>query len=147
MAGIAIGELSHRTQVKIPTIRYYEQIGLLGPAIRTEGKQRRYEETDIERLDFIRNARELGFEVQAIRELMELDAFPNRPGAPLDEIAQRQLDLVQSKIDRLLRLRAVLEGVVSKSGQGGLREVRVIQAFTLQGEGSLKSEPPSDVFP
>lgn len=115
MAGIAIGELSLRTQVKIATIRYYEGIGLLSAPARTEGKQRRYGETDIERLSFIRNARDLGFEVDAIRELIELGDDPGRPRAGRDAIVRHQLDAVQSKIDRLLRLREALEQAIEPS--------------------------------
>ena len=62
----SIGELTRRTQVKVPTIRYYEQIGLLAPPPRTEGQQRRYDKKSIARLAFIRHARELGFNMEAI---------------------------------------------------------------------------------
>lgn len=51
---LSIGELAERTGVKVPTIRYYEQIGLLRPPPRTEGKQRRYGEDATARLTFIR---------------------------------------------------------------------------------------------
>lgn len=61
---ISIGELSRRTGVKVPTIRYYEGAGLMPAPTRTEGKQRRYLETEISRLNFIRHARELGFEIR-----------------------------------------------------------------------------------
>ncbi|HEX2146766.1 MAG TPA: MerR family transcriptional regulator, partial [Pseudorhizobium sp.] len=57
----SIGDLSRRTGVKVPTIRYYEQMGLITAAHRSEGNQRRYEKTDLERLAFIRHARDLGF--------------------------------------------------------------------------------------
>jgi DNA-binding transcriptional MerR regulator len=64
---ISIGELSRRTGVKVPTIRYYEQVGLLAAPARTEGKQRRYRATDVMRLNFIRHGRELGFEIDDIQ--------------------------------------------------------------------------------
>lgn len=129
MAGIAIGELLLRTGVKIPTIRYYEQIGLLGVPTRTEGKQRRYGEDDIGHLNFIRNARELGFEVDAIRELMELDICPGHPVAVTNEVARRQLEAVQGRIERLLRPRHALDRAVMRSDQDGASEVGVIQAL------------------
>src|SRR3954447_18184242 len=69
---LSIGELGQRTGVKVPTIRYYEQIGLLPPPPRTEGQQRRYSEGAAARLNFIRHARDLGFEVEAIRELLAI---------------------------------------------------------------------------
>jgi DNA-binding transcriptional MerR regulator len=65
---ITIGKLSEATGVKIPTIRYYEQIGLLPEPGRSGGNQRLYGRTQQERLAFIRHARDLGFPLQAIRE-------------------------------------------------------------------------------
>lgn len=79
---ISIGELSRRTQVKVPTIRYYEQVGLLRTPPRAEGQQRRYEVADVARLKFVRHARDLGFEVEAIRELLALTANPAHSCAP-----------------------------------------------------------------
>jgi DNA-binding transcriptional MerR regulator len=72
----SIGELSRRTAVKVPTIRYYEQIGLLPEPPRTEGQQRRYDKDAVARLAFIRHARELGFDLDAIRTLMSLQDNP-----------------------------------------------------------------------
>ena len=71
---LTIGELSRATGVKIPTIRYYEQMGLMAVAERSGGNQRRYESHDRERLSFIKHARDLGFTIEAIRELLELSA-------------------------------------------------------------------------
>ena len=80
---LTIGELSRRTGVKIPTIRYYEQMGLMAAAERSEGNQRRYGAEERDRLSFIRHARDLGLTIEAIRELIELSAHPDRPCAPL----------------------------------------------------------------
>ena len=67
---LAIGDLARQTGVKVPTIRYYEDIGLLPAAPRTESNRRQYDGRAVRRLKFIRHARELGFEVEAIRELL-----------------------------------------------------------------------------
>ena len=58
---LTIGTLSRQTGVKIPTIRYYEQMGLMAAAERSEGNQRRYTPRDRDRLSFIKHARDLGF--------------------------------------------------------------------------------------
>ena len=71
---IAIGELSRRTQCNIETIRYYERIGLLPKPRRIGGRYRRYDGEDVGRLRFIRRARELGFTLDEVRELMRLAA-------------------------------------------------------------------------
>ena len=63
----SIGDLSRRTGVKVPTIRYYEQMGLVAAPERSEGNQRRYSRHELERLAFIRHARDLGFAVEDIR--------------------------------------------------------------------------------
>ena len=77
MAAFSIGRLSKRAGVKVPTIRYYESIGLLNAPRRTEGGQRIYANADIERLAFIRHARELGFSMKMIRNLLHLQAQPS----------------------------------------------------------------------
>ena len=89
MTEMPFGEISRRSQVKVPTIRYYEQIGLLPPPPRSEGNRRLYGSRDLRRLSFIRHARDLGFEIDAIRTLLTLQDNPNQPCAEADGIALR----------------------------------------------------------
>ena len=100
----SIGELSKQTLVKVPTIRYYEEIGILEPAERTEGNQRRYDAAGLERLSFIRHARELGFSIEAITSLIELQEHPDRSCSEATEIATAQLADVRLKIRKLKKL-------------------------------------------
>lgn len=123
----SIGELSRRAQVKVPTIRYYEQIGLLAAPPRSEGKQRRYGEGDANRLNFIRHARELGFEINAIRELLDMSGQPDRSCEEADRIARHHLDEVDKRIARLTALRGELTHMISECGHGRVGECRVIQ--------------------
>ena len=74
----AIGTLAERTGTKVQTNRYYEQIRLLPQPERTDGGQRRYRDKDLDRLAFIRHARQLGFTLEAIRELLDLSDNPDR---------------------------------------------------------------------
>ena len=97
----SIGELSKRTKVKVPTIRYYEEMGLLAEAERTSGNQRRYDKDGLERLSFIRHARDLGFSIGAISSLIELQDHPDRSCETATEIATSQLADVRAKIKRL----------------------------------------------
>jgi DNA-binding transcriptional MerR regulator len=85
---LSIGDLSRRTGCNIQTIRYYEQIGLLAAPPRTEGGQRRFAPGAVQRLGFIRHARDLGFDIAAIRELIALAGEPDRPCADADRIAR-----------------------------------------------------------
>jgi DNA-binding transcriptional MerR regulator len=125
----SIGELSRRTEVKVPTIRYYEQIGLLPAPGRTEGKQRRYGADEAARLNFIRHARDLGFEVEAIRELLDLSGNPDRSCVTADEIARRHLQAVEGRIRQLTALRAELRRMIDECGHGRICECRVIQVL------------------
>src|SRR6187402_3801661 len=88
MKSITIGEAARQSGVKVPTIRYYETIGLLPAPRRSEGNQRFYEAADLNRLAFIRHARELGFEVDAIRTLLTLQDDPLQTCASADAIAR-----------------------------------------------------------
>lgn len=105
----SIGQLSQRTGVKVPTIRYYEQTGLLSAAGRTAGNQRRYGQVQLERLGFIKHARDLGFSIQAITALIDLSGHPGKPCAGATELARQQLEAVRAKIARLQRLEVELE--------------------------------------
>ena len=73
---LTIGQLAKQTGCKVQTIRYYEQIGLMPKALRTEGNQRRFGQAHLERLTFVRHSRELGFPLSAIRELLRLGDNP-----------------------------------------------------------------------
>lgn len=100
----SIGELSKRTKVRVPTIRYYEEVGLLAEAERTSGNQRRYDKAGLERLSFIRHARDLGFSIEAILSLIELQEHPDRSCQAATDIATSQLTDVRAKIKRLRAL-------------------------------------------
>jgi len=104
----SIGSLSKQTGVKVPTIRYYEQIGLIDPADRTEGNQRRYRQDALQRLGFIRHARELGFSIETITALIELNNHPDRSCAEATRIAREQLTDVRERIASLVRLESEL---------------------------------------
>ncbi len=104
----SIGALSKQTGVKVPTIRYYEQIGLIDPAERTEGNQRRYRKEALQRLVFIKHARDLGFSIETILSLIELNNHPDRNCAEATQIAREQLTGVRERIASLVRLESEL---------------------------------------
>ncbi|KQZ63161.1 MerR family transcriptional regulator [Rhizobium sp. Root149] len=130
----SIGELSRRTGVKVPTIRYYEQMGLMPEGERTQGNQRRYRRDELERLAFIRHARDLGFEIAMIRELIALSEHPKAPCEGADRIAAAHLDDVRDKIARLKKLESELERIVSHcSGGHTVEECYVIRSLSDHG--------------
>ncbi|MDD9908715.1 MAG: helix-turn-helix domain-containing protein [Ahrensia sp.] len=108
---ISIGQLSKRTGVKIPTIRYYEQMGLIDAPERSVGNQRRYTKEGLSRLSFIRHSRELGFPLEDIRELLELSQHPEKPCGDAHGIANRHLNDVRDRIAKLTRLEGELKRI------------------------------------
>lgn len=129
----SIGELSRRAGVKVPTIRYYEQMGLIAAPDRSEGNQRRYERAELERLTFIRHARDLGFPIEAIRELLALSRHPDEPCERADHIAREQLVEVREKIARLQKLERELDRIVSHCGSHTVGDCYVIRALSDHG--------------
>ena len=132
--GVPIGEAARFSGVKVPTIRYYEQIGLLPATPRTEGNRRHYDDGDLRRLAFIRHARELGFEVDAIRTLLVLQDEPNQSCAAADVIARARLVDVEQRIASLTALKAELKRMVSGCAHGKVAKCRVIEVLADHGQ-------------
>jgi DNA-binding transcriptional MerR regulator len=126
---LPIGALARRAGVKVPTIRYYEGVGLMPQAPRSEGNRRLYGEDAVRRLAFIRHARELGFEVEAIRELLALSAEPQASCEAADAIALRHLAAIDSRIARLTALRAEVARMTEECAHGRIGECRVIEVL------------------
>lgn len=133
---LTIGKLGTQAGVKVPTIRYYEQIGLLPEAERSTGNQRLYGRRALERLAFIRHARDLGFSLGAIRDLLSLSDDPDQPCAAADAIARTQLAEVESRIARLTALKVELQRMLVQCAHGTIADCRVIEVL---GDHSLCS--------
>lgn len=129
MPTLAIGALAAQTGVKIPTIRYYESIGLLPAPPRTGSNRRTYDDAAVRRLRFIRHARELGFEVDAIRQLLMLADDPAKPCHDADALARAHLADIDSKIARLQALQAEVRQMVEHCAQGQVRTCHVIEVL------------------
>ncbi|GMU40611.1 MAG: hypothetical protein AMXMBFR23_14770 [Chloroflexota bacterium] len=129
-ARFSIGELAARSGCKIPTIRYYEEIGLLGQSERTEGGQRRYDEDAARRLVFIRRSRELGFSLEMIRSLLDLSGDRDRSCAEVDGIATEHLAEIDERIASLIAMREALSDVVDQCRRTTILECRVIDALS-----------------
>lgn len=129
-----IGELSRQTAVKVPTIRYYEQIGLLPEAPRTQGNRRLYGQSEVDRLNFIRHSRELGFEIDDIRELLAMAAQPQSSCHQVDSIANNHLIEIDRRIASLTALKAELSRMVDECGHGRVCDCRIIEALADHGQ-------------
>jgi DNA-binding transcriptional MerR regulator len=126
---LTIGKLGQAAGVKVPTIRYYEQIGLLPEPERSAGNQRLYGAKAQGRLAFIRHARDLGFPLDAIRDLLSLADKPDQSCAAADIIATEQLAAVKARIARLTALKAELERMITQCAQGTIADCRVIEVL------------------
>jgi DNA-binding transcriptional MerR regulator len=111
-SNVSIGVVAKQTGCTVPTIRYYEEIGLLPPAARTESGQRHYGEATQRRLRFIRRCRDFGFSIEQVRELVGLVDEPGRPCLEVREIAALHLAEVRRKLDELKALEASLDAFV-----------------------------------
>ena len=120
MSDLSIGKLSRASGVKVPTIRYYETIGLLAAPPRSGGGQRRYDKADIERLRFIRHG----------RALQELSDRPSQSCERADAIASRQLAEVERRIAGLEAVRMELARMLDHCAHGEVDQCRVIETLS-----------------
>lgn len=139
--GVSIGQAAKASGVKVPTIRFYEQIGLLLAPPRTEGNRRLYGGADLRRLTFIRHARELGFEIDAIRTLLLLQDRPDQPCEAADAIARARLLDVEQRIASLVALKKELERMIEGCAHGSVSACRVIE--TLADHGACQHHRPA----
>lgn len=122
-----IGHVAKSADCKVQTVRYYEQAGLLPQPERSSGNQRIYVRADIDRLIFIRHARDLGFTLDAIRDLLSLSDNPDQPCDAVDAIARAQLGEVERRIEHLQALRNELKRMVAQCSGGRISNCRVIE--------------------
>lgn len=112
MPGLRIGDLAERTGTNTPTIRYYEEIGLLPRPGRQEGNQRRYGNEDVRRLTFIRRCRDFGFSIDQVRTLTSLVQDRSRSCLEARDLAQEHLREVRAKLKELRELEKSIAGFV-----------------------------------
>jgi MerR family copper efflux transcriptional regulator len=132
---LSIGAAARAAGVSTPTIRYYEEIGLIPPADRTAAGQRVYGRTDVERLRFIRRARDFGFSIEEVRTLANLAISPAGDCSDVRDIARRQLGEVRARLTDLAALEKALAGFVGlcdASCAGGPADACAV--FEVMGE-------------
>ncbi len=128
MRTFSIGQLAKRTGVAIDTVRYYERNGMLAPASRLESGYRRYGETELKRLRFIRRAKVLGFTLADIRELLSLS--DERNVAKVKRAAEAKLADVEQRLAELERIRSGLRSLVAACpGHGRAEACPILNAL------------------
>jgi Cu(I)-responsive transcriptional regulator len=110
-SGLQIGDAAARSGVSAKMIRYYESVGLIGPATRSAGNYRTYDGADIDALRFIARARDLGFGMNQIAELLRLWLEPSRSSAKVKVVALDHIADLDRRIAALRRMRTALKRV------------------------------------
>jgi MerR family transcriptional regulator, mercuric resistance operon regulatory protein len=118
MRPLTIGALAKASRVHLETVRYYERIGLMPKPSRTASNYRNFGPEHVERLSFIRRAREIGFSIREIKELLAL-AEPGRAScAEVQTLTAAHLQEVRAKIADLRSLEAILAGALERCFAG-----------------------------
>lgn len=126
----SIGTLSKRTGVKIPTIRFYEEKGLLPEPERSAGNQRRYTQAALDRLNFIRHARDLGLSLGDIAALISLEGATGPDLDKAHDIALRQCKSLRDRIAQLQRLETELSRIAKTCDGNHDHVCAVLHAFS-----------------
>ena len=114
MAGLRIGDVATRTGLTAATIRYYESVGLLPRALRSDGGYRHYSEAAVVELRFIKKAQALGFSLEEIGEILKLSRAGEAPCSHVLHLARRHLTAVEERIRQLSQFRDTLAAEVEK---------------------------------
>ena len=107
-AGLSIGEAAARSRVPAKTIRYYEDVGLIEPAPRTDSGYRIYDAVDLHVLRSVQHARSLGFSVRDCRQLLDLWRDPQRASAEVKAVTLHRIAEIDRKMAELAGMRATL---------------------------------------
>lgn len=112
MEAVNIGGAAKASGVSAKMIRHYEEVGLLPKAKRTFAGYRQYCERDVHTLRFIRHARDLGFSIKQITELVSLWQNRRRPSSRVKSLAQAHIRELEQKLAETLAMKATLEHLV-----------------------------------
>lgn len=129
MAGLSIGALAKATGTKTETIRYYERIGIMPRPGRTEGNYRSYGRTELNRLSFVRRARDLGFSIDQVRALLDLADDRTRSCGSVDALAREHVTEIDRKIADLSALRRELSALLEQCSRGTIADCRIVDAL------------------
>lgn len=108
-----IGEAARASGINAKMIRYYESVGLVGPTHRSDNGYRVYSDSEVHMLRFIKRARDLGFSMTRIEQLVRLWRDQHRSSAEVKRVAQEHIDELQQKINELEGMKRTLEHLAS----------------------------------
>lgn len=119
MGSLTIGEVAKQTGIGVETVRFYEKSGLIDEPPRTEAGYRQYPEDTASRVRFIRHAKELGFTLTEIKELLNLRLDPRTTCEDVRQVAEEKLRNVRAKIQSLQAIEMALGELIGACAVGG----------------------------
>jgi len=132
---LSIGQVAKRTGVTVEAVRFYEKQGLVPVPQRSESGYRQYPSDTVKRVRFIQRAKEAGFTLKDIDELLALRRRPGTSCADIKLRATQKVQEVDKKLKDLKRIREALERMVMKcSGRGDLSECPILEELDLEEE-------------
>ena len=135
MKPLTIGQVARSAGVGVETVRFYERQGLLQEPARKESGYRQYPEDVVARLRFIKRAKELGFSLKEIKELLALRVDPDTTCAEVKSRAEAKIADIEEKIQALLRIKKALVKLTKAcSGRGPTSECPILDALDTEGE-------------
>jgi len=131
---MTIGAAARATATRTETIRYYEKIGLLPRPSRSFNNYRHYTATDVARLGFVRRARELGFPLEQVRELLTLADQHERDCTDVNELTRQHISTIERRIADLRALNHELRALLDACQGGPVDECRILEALLPKSE-------------
>ncbi len=111
---LRIGEVAELTKVAVSAIRYYEEIGLVSPAAKSESKYRYYLPSDISLIKFIKKSQSLGFNLDEIKEILEERSKGKSPCPKVRKIAEKKIQELEQKIRELEKLERAINSYITE---------------------------------
>ena len=132
---LTTSQLANSAGVNVETLRYYERRGLLPEPPRRASGYRQYSQDDVARLQFIKRAKELGFTLQEVQELLNLRVDPDTPCAMVKRRADLKIIDIEEKLRSLKRIKKALNKLAATcSGRGPVGDCAILEA--LGGDGA-----------
>lgn len=125
-----IGQLAIAAEMPTATIRYYEKIGVLAAPLRSESNYRQYGSDDLERLTFVRRARDIGFTIDQVRSLLSFSDQRDGDCCTVMALTEEHLSAVEQKIADLIILKKRLASLLASCRGGAVANCRIIDALT-----------------
>ncbi|MFC0218879.1 Cu(I)-responsive transcriptional regulator [Pseudochelatococcus lubricantis] len=136
-----IGEAARASGVSAKMIRYYESIGLIGSAVRTQAGYRVYEEADVHTLRFVRRARDLGFSVPQIETLLALWRDRSRASADVKQVALAHIAELEARMRQLKQMADTLRHLADNCCGDGRPHCPIIEELSEGAEAASSRSP------